>query len=124
MAYIEDLVQEIKRQYRDPFITVASDFNQWDIAGALQDFPDLKEADVGPTRQDRCLDRIFTNFDQDVDETGTVPPLENEPGTKGSKSDHRVAFLHAKLPRLRQFEWISYSYRYYNEESVKLFGWV
>ena len=77
---------------------------------------------MGPTRKDRCIDRIFKNFERAVPESGTVPPLEVEPGSQGTKSDHRVAFVTAKLPRLRQFEWSTYRYRYYNEESVKLFG--
>ena len=122
LAHIEDVVQEVKRQYKDPFIVVTGDFNQWDVAGALQDYPDLREADVGPTRKDRCLDRVFTNFERAVAESGSVPPLEVEPGASGAKSDHRVAYVTATLPRLRQFEWITYQYRYYNEESVKLFG--
>ena len=81
LAHVEDVVQEVKRQYRDPFIVVAGDYNQWDIAGALQDFPDLRESDVGPTRKDCCLNRIFTNFERAISESGTVPPLEVEPGT-------------------------------------------
>lgn len=51
-----------------------------------------------------------------------MPPLEVELGAQGAKSDHRVAYATATLPRLRQFDWITYQYRYYNEESAKLFG--
>ena len=77
---------------------------------------------MGPTRKDRCLDRIFTNFGRAVEESGTVPPLEVEPGSQGTRSDHRIAYVGAKLPRLHQFEWITYQYRYFNEESVQKFG--
>ena len=80
LAYIEDVVLELKCRYKDPFVLVAGDFNQWQIDGALQEFPDLVEADVGPTRGDRCLDRMFTNFSRAVKASGTVPPLEVEPG--------------------------------------------
>ena len=48
LDHIENVVLEIKRRYRDPFIMVAGDFNQWPIQDALQDFPDLREAPVGP----------------------------------------------------------------------------
>ena len=125
LDHIEDVVREIKRQYRDPFLIVAGDFNQWAIHDALQDFPDLREALVGPTRKDRCIDRIFTNFGWSITESGTVPPLEPEPGSQGSVSDHRVAFIRAELPRVRSFEWVSYQYRYFNPKAVERFGsWV
>ena len=98
LAHAEELIREIKRRYRDPFVVVAGDFNQWDIADALQDFPDLREADVETTRKNCCLDRVFSNFERAVKESGTVLPLKTEPGTQGSKSGHRVAFVRAKLP--------------------------
>ena len=44
------------------------------IEEALHDFLDLKEAVVGPTRKDRYIDRIFTNFGRLITESGTVPP--------------------------------------------------
>ena len=66
LDHIEDVVLEIKRQYRDPFIMVAGDFNQWRIQDALQDFPDIREAQVGPTRKDHCIDRIFSNFGRSI----------------------------------------------------------
>ena len=55
------VIIELKRTYRDPFIVVGGDFNQWKIDEALVDFPDLKEAEVGPTRKDRCIDRLLVN---------------------------------------------------------------
>ena len=122
LCHIEDTVLELKRKYRDPFILIGGDFNQWAIDDALQEFPDIREADVGPTRKDRCIDRVFTNFGRSIKESGTVPPLEPEPGTQGTCSDHRVAFIKACLPRVRTFEWVTYQYRYYNEEAVLRFG--
>ena len=122
LEHIENVVIDLKRKYKDPFIIVAGDFNQWRVEDALQDFPDLREAPVGPTRNDRCIDRIFTNFGRAIQETGTVPPLEPEPGYQGTRSDHRIAFARADLPRNRTFEWVSYQYRYYNLEAVEEFG--
>ena len=122
LAHIEDVIIEIKRRYRDPFLYIGGDFNQWDIKSIIDEFPDLRESAIGPTRKDRCLDRIFTNFGRAEKESGTVEPLEAEEGAAGTVSDHRVAFVRAELPRLRSFEWTSHQYRFYNQESVDKFG--
>ena len=120
LDHIEDVVQTLKSTYKDPFIIVGGDFNQWPMQEALQDFPDITEAAVGPTRKDRCIDGILVNFGQAVEESGTVLPLEPEPGYQGTKSDHRVAFVRAALPKLQTFEWVTYQYRYYSERDGRL----
>ena len=122
VQYLEDVLREVKRRYKDPFIAIAGDFNQWKAEDAVCDFPDVREADVGHTRKDKCLDRIFTNFGRSGTESGTVPPLDVDPGHPGAPSDHRITFVRASLPRMRSFEWISYSYRRFSEESAKDFG--
>ena len=33
-----------------------------------------------------------------------------------------MAYIRASLPRIRSFEWTTYQYRYFNEESVQKFG--
>ena len=104
LEHLEDVVREIKSRYQDPFIVVGGDFNQWQVEDPLSEFPDLREVNVGPTRKDRCIDRIFTNFGRSITDCGTVPPLEPEPGHQGACSDHRIAFMKAELPRLRAFE--------------------
>ena len=98
------------------------DFNQWDIKEALQDFADVKEVNVGPTRGSRSIDRIFLNMTRAVVESGTLDPLEtDEEGT----SDHRVAYCRLDLPRLTTFRWETYTYRFYNEDSRQLFkNWM
>ena len=122
LEHVENVVRDIKRRYKDPFIVVGGDFNQWAVDKALEDFADMKEVQVGPTRKDRCIDRLFTNFGRAISESGTVPPLEPEPGHQGAKSDHRIAFLRANLPRTRPFEWVTYQYRYFNDQAVGEFG--
>ena len=78
---------------------------------------------MGATRDDRRIDRIFSSFTGLVEAFGTLDPLENEDGSK--KSDHRVAYIEADLPRAAAFEWVTYSYRFYNDEATKLFGkWI
>ena len=122
LEYVENVVRELKRSYKDPFIIVGGDFNQWDIGEALLEFPDLREVDVGPTRGSRSIDRIFANFGRSITDSGTVPPLEPEPGHQGTRSDHRVAFFKAELPKTRSFEWLTYQYRFFNSEAVDGFG--
>ena len=78
LAYVEDLVVDLKRRYKDPFVVVAGDFNQWRIGGALENFVDIKEVDVGNTRGRRSIDRIFTNFSRSITGYGTLEPLETE----------------------------------------------
>ena len=122
LEHIENVIRDLKRTYQDPFILVGGDFNQWEVGEALSDFPDLREVDVGPTRGSRCIDRIFSNFGRSITDCGTVPPLEPEPGHQGSRSDHRVAFMRAELPKARSFEWVSYQYRFFNPKAVEDFG--
>ena len=50
LDYITDAVLEMRRRYVDPYVTVMGDFNQWDIPTALDDYIDIMEAPVGPTR--------------------------------------------------------------------------
>ena len=50
MSYLTDLVLEMKHKYADPYVIVAGDFNQWDLAAAMEDYVDLVEVEVGPTR--------------------------------------------------------------------------
>ena len=123
LEYISDIVMQIKRKFRDPYLIVGGDFNQWDIALALHDYPDIQEVMVGPTRKDRSIDRILTTVRSEVEAFGTLEPLEVDDGSK--KSDHRIAYFEAELPRAAKFEWISYSYRFFNPDSEKKFGeWI
>ena len=121
MDFIAGCVTRAKRQYDDPFLVVTGDFNQWKVEEVLADFADMDESDVGPTRSGRCIDRVFTNFSAAVDKCGTVPPLETDDQTS-KKSDHAIAYVRADLPRVAEVKWLDYEYRYFNEDSSKLFG--
>ena len=59
LDFIEDLVIEMKRRYKDPNLIVTGDFNQWDVSLPLSEFRDFSEAPVGSTRNLRCIDRIW-----------------------------------------------------------------
>ena len=101
------------------------DFNQWGIVKALEDFPDLSECPVGNTRGGNSIDKIITNLFPNMSQCGTVPPLEPDLPGEGSPSDHRISYLKCLIPKVRKFKWLSYSYRYLNEESTENFKkWV
>ena len=126
IRHITEMISEAKRKFSEPLIVLAGDFNQWPIQEAVQDFVDMSEVAVGPTRGSRAIDRVFVNFGQAVTAKGTVEPLETESdGGQVRQSDHRVAYVRSKLQKLYTYEWLSYSYLYYNEESVEDFrAWI
>ena len=49
LDYVSDVVSEAKRRFDSPLITVAGDWNQWDVARVLDEHPDLNEVEHGPT---------------------------------------------------------------------------
>ena len=74
LAHIGRIVLDAKRRYNEPMIVVASDFNQWDIKSALDDYVNLEKVDAGATRGARSIDRVFLNFGSAITKKGTVPP--------------------------------------------------
>ena len=97
LDFVRDSVVELKRKFDDPYIIVTGDFNQWGIQDALEDYPDIKEECLGPTRGARAIDRTFTNFSRSIKESGTLPPLEADHPGEGAPSDHRIAFFYCGL---------------------------
>ena len=91
---ISEAVAELERRYNHPYLIVTGDFNQWRVEEILQDYVDIGEVNVGPTRGSHCIDRRFTNVSRSVRESGTVAPRETEEDVV-RRSDHRVAFLQA-----------------------------
>ena len=80
---------------------------------------------MGNTRGNRSIDRILSNLFDYTSDCGTVPPLEPDLPDEGAPSDHRIAFLTCKIPKVKKFKWLKYSYRYLNDESVEKFKeWV
>ena len=73
LEFITEAVIELKRRYKDPYLIVAWDFNQWDVGSVLEDHDDIREVDVGPTRGDRSIDKIFCNYSRSIIESGTLP---------------------------------------------------
>ena len=70
LDFISGVVSHAKSTLGDPLVIVAGDFNQWKIQETLEDFPDLEEHDVGNTRGDHSIDRIFSNLKVSVSGNG------------------------------------------------------
>ena len=123
LSFIAGAVTEAKRRYDDPLIVLAGDFNQWKVEEVSEDFPDLAEAMIGPTRGDHCIDRIFANLGT-FKAAGTVPPLETDPSpeAQSKKSDHMIGYITVEIPRVRPFTMMNYSYRYYSPEGDLEYG--
>ena len=58
---IADVVMEAKRRYREPYVVVAGDFNQWEVDKSLEDFVDIVEVGVGPTRGSSSICLLYTS---------------------------------------------------------------
>ena len=86
IEYTSDLIGELKRVHNDCMVVLGGDFNQWPVEELREDHPEIKEAEVGPTRGNRFIDRVFTNFHRSTTELGTRTPLETE---DGNPSDHK-----------------------------------
>lgn len=89
----------------------------------LHKFIDMRECEVGITKKDKKIDRIFTNVGRSVVESGTWPPLETDADFDGrtTQSDYRVAFCKIELQKVDSFIWREYSYRRYTEEAEEKF---
>ena len=119
LEYVGDVVVEVKK-------FIMGDFNQWAVGDTLLDFTDIKEVEVGNTRGNRSIDKIFCNLGRSVVESGTLAPLEmdDEP-EETRRSDHRVAFCKLDIPRLSKFVWETYTYRHFTPEAEELFkSWI
>ena len=120
LDHITDAVLEMRQRYVNPYVVVTGDFNQWRIDQALEDYIDIVESDVGPTRGDRKIDRIFTNFPRSIIEAGSLPPLETD-GPERKVSDHRIAYVGANLPGKGPGKTLKYTYRYFDKQAGAAF---
>ena len=72
LDYVEGVMVDLKRKFRDQFITIAGDFNQWKIDKGLPNFAAIREVPVGSTRGNRSIDRIFFTMNRSVTDCGTL----------------------------------------------------
>ena len=120
LTYLVDAILELKSRFKDPFICISGDFNGYDVQSYLDDYPDLVLVETGPTRGYRVLDLVYTNFQLDILESGTLSPLECDSGD-GAASDHRVVFCMSELKRFEAYEWQTYTYMRQTEEGNSQF---
>ena len=101
----------------DPLIFIGGDLNRRSIAAAIQDFPDISQANFDPTRGLVCLDAIFTNATGT--NANTWPPLETP---EGIKSDHSCVVVSGHQPKEKTFHWAKKTTRRQTERAVQRFG--
>ena len=122
LQLINDLVLVIKNNHRDPYILIAGDFNQWEIDQALVDYLDLVEVDTPPTRGDRNIVRIFTNWSSEIQDAGCIPPLETElEGPAKTYSDHNIQYACARLPKREKAVWETFTHRPFTSQGAAAF---
>ena len=71
-------------------------------------FPDLRICKTGPTRCNRTLDQIVSNFDELVTKATVNAPIESD--SMHAKSDHSTVSIKAKLTRPKAFAWETHEY--------------
>ena len=121
LDYISDVISEAKRKFESALITVAGDWNQWPVKRVLDDHPDLKEVDHGPTRGERKIDKFLVNFHRSIAQSDTLPPLDDG---EGRESDHLMAYFKAELTVIPD-KTVSYRYRHFTEEGARHFQeWI
>ena len=127
LTYIEDVIIEIKRKYSDPYLVIGGDFNQWRVSRVMDNFADIREVDVGNTRGNRSIDKIFINMSRSVVESGTLLPLETEGQDEAMRrrSDHKLTYCRLLLEKKKAFRWEVYKYRRFNDSAVARFWeWI
>ena len=120
LDYIEGAIIEVKRRFKDPYIIVSGDFNQWDVLRAVKEFLDISETSAGPTRGNRTIDRTFSNL-ENIKRKGVLDPLQSDDEINTRQSDHRIFYVTAAM----KFKWLNYSYRYKSKEACEEFEqWI
>ena len=83
------------------------DWNERSLSPIAVAFPDLDWVRSDPTRKNKTLDIVVTNYPQYITKSSTNSPLENDVGTK---SDHKVLLVESLLARPRTFTWEIHEY--------------
>ena len=116
---IVGLVNQAKIAYPDPFIVVGGDFNEFDPPPIIHACNDMRVAKSPPTREDRKIDIILTNFDSKITESSALEPLSDH---DGRLSDHNLMFFRAQLPKRTLGKWINITRRKYTPEAELAMG--
>ena len=121
MQHISDVILQMKERDSEARVVLGGDFNQWNVAEYLLDYPDINEALTTATRGDKCIDKIFVNFD--YENAVTMPPLESAPDREGIRhmSDHLSQLLTASIEKKPLHKWHKFSVRPFTEEGKQAF---
>ena len=85
MGCIKDAIARAKSEFKDPYIVITGDTNKMSLKDAVEDYPDVKMHNVGPTRGNARLDVVGSNFEEAKQKMTVRPPLST---ADGRTSDH------------------------------------
>ena len=89
MEEIVGIMNQAKIDYSDPFILIGGGFNEFSVAPILAVCSSLRLCESPPTRHDKTIDLLITNFDSHIKESRALEPLSD---INGVESDHNVMF--------------------------------
>ena len=69
-------------------------------------YPDIKILVTEPTRKDKILGKLASNFNH-FSKAYVCHPIE---GDHGQVSDHKIVLMEALLPRPKAFSWETHEY--------------
>ena len=116
---LREKLEQIRRQVGEFKVFVGGDTNKRDISDCFENFPAIKKLDCGPTRGDASLDECYTDAHDDVVESRTCAPLEDDHGTS---SDHRVCFFKHVTRKVHEYTTRTFLARKYTGEAEEKFG--
>ena len=96
---LTDAITEAKTTSKG-WLVVGGNWNGRSLKTILDLFPDVKTLGTPPTRKDRTLDIICTNFPDFINKKVVCSPLEGE---VGQLSDHQIVLFESRLPRPASF---------------------
>ena len=102
MQQINEVISNLKTEFRDPVIICGGDFNRRPIDEAIGDFPDMGIDNASPTRGNALLDIVATNLGEQITNIENRDPLS---APDGRKSDHDSVLLEAEIDVSDRFEW-------------------
>ena len=118
--HVSDVIELAGEKLNDPYYVITGDFNERNIEKCTQDFPEIIMVETGPTRGNKCLDLMCTNFRDHISDVDVLPPLEDNLGENAS--DHRIIVLRADIPKRDHFTKKRINFRPYTQRGEEEFG--
>ena len=107
IEYLANVINLLRAKYDSPYIVLGGDFNMKPVHNATKEVTGLKLLDSPPTRGNRALDRLATNFNGLLCETARLDPIEN---IMGVQSDHLPLLMEFDMPKVPSYTYKVYSY--------------